>query len=302
MFCLVFRYLASGNSFVDLHHAFRLGETTIREIVRRVCSAIWSNLKEKCLREPTKVEWLRIAEKFESSANFPNCLGAVDGKHIRIVKPPNSASIYFNYKKYFSIVLMAIADADYKFTVIDVGAYGKCADSTVFQQSRFYKKIVNNQADLPEDRPISNVNQTPLPYVFVADDAFSQSHRIMCPFVGNRLDNEKMIFNYRLSRARRFVECSFGILANKWRIFHRPINVDIDFAIDIVKACCILHNYVRSRDGVRFQETLYGFSTLQEGDSLQPRNYRRNTTSHCRNLFARYFANEGALGWQNRFI
>lgn len=52
------------------------------------------------------------------------------------------------------------------------------------------------------------------------------------------------IFNYRLSRASRCIECAFGILTNKWRVLHQPLIVTINFA-DIIKACCILHNFVR---------------------------------------------------------
>ena len=60
-----------------------------------------------------------------------------------------------------------------------------------------------------------------------------------------------------LTRARRMVECAFGILCNKWRIFHRAIDVRPDFCDVIVKTCCILHNFVRQRDGCQFQDTLY---------------------------------------------
>jgi len=70
----------------------------------------------------------------------------------------------------------------------------------------------------------------------------------------------KTVFNYRLSRARRFIECLFGILTNKWRIFHRPLNVNIELAIDIIKACVVLHNFVRLRDGYLHEESkLYRF-------------------------------------------
>lgn len=68
---------------MDLYHCFRLGATTIKEIVARVCYTIWNNLQNEYLPERTKDDWLRIAAQFEKRANFPNCLGAVDGKHIR---------------------------------------------------------------------------------------------------------------------------------------------------------------------------------------------------------------------------
>jgi hypothetical protein len=53
------------------------------------------------------------------------------------------------------------------------------------------------------------------------------------------------------------VECAFGIVCNKWRIFHRVIDVCVDFCNVIVKTCCILHNFVCQRDGIQFQDTLY---------------------------------------------
>ena len=55
---------------------------------------------------------------------------------------------------------------------------------------------------------------------------------------------KKRVYNYRLCRTRRYVECAFGILSNKRRIFQRPLNVSPDFAADIVKACVVLYNFV----------------------------------------------------------
>lgn len=116
---------------------------------------------------------------------------------------------------------------------------------------------------------------------------------------GKSLTKEKRIFNYRLSRARRYIECSFGILVNKWRIFHRPLNVDIEFAENIIKACCVLHNYVRLRDGYRYEDTLFesplpGMRTT----TIRPSSRSRNT----RDIFADYFMNEGQLPWQDKMI
>lgn len=91
--------------------------------------------------EPTEESHLKTAEGFMKYANFPNLLGAIDGKHIRVIKPKHSGSEYYNYKKYFSIVLLAICDANYKFIDIDVGCYGKVAESTINECSEWTKKI-----------------------------------------------------------------------------------------------------------------------------------------------------------------
>nr|XP_022904739.1 protein ALP1-like [Onthophagus taurus] len=165
--------------------------TTVRTIVKQVCTALWSELKSEYLREPTKEVWEDIARIFQQRANFPNCIGAVDGKHIRIIQPPRSGSLYFNYKKYFSIVLLAIADADYKFIYIDVGAYGKCSDSTIFKDSTLYQKLINKTLQIPEKQPITSIDSTLMPYVFVGDEAFPLTENIMRPYPGTNLSSEK---------------------------------------------------------------------------------------------------------------
>lgn len=137
----------------------------------------------------------------------------------------------YNYKGFFSLVLMAICDSDYKFVLIDVGAYGRFGDSAIFKNSNFYKKIQEKRLNIPDPSPILPDSTTCLPFVFVGDEAFALSTTMMRPYARNDLNVTKKTYNYRHCRARRYVECTFGIFANKWRIFHKPINVNIDLVI-----------------------------------------------------------------------
>lgn len=102
-----------------------IGLSTLYEIISEVCEQVWNVLSPIYLPEKRVEDWIAIAEQYESRWNFPNCLGALDGKHIRNSKPPRSGSAFFNYKKYYSFVLMAICDPEYRFTWADIGDYGK---------------------------------------------------------------------------------------------------------------------------------------------------------------------------------
>lgn len=120
---MVFRYLASGNTFTDLHYVCRLGISTISGIVYEVCSMIWKILQKEYIPNPSKQVWIYIAEEFQKRAHFLPCTGAINGKYIRVNNFAGSGSMNFNCQRYFSIVLLVIVDADYHFIYIDIGEY-----------------------------------------------------------------------------------------------------------------------------------------------------------------------------------
>ncbi|KAJ8936208.1 hypothetical protein NQ314_012457 [Rhamnusium bicolor] len=205
----------------------------------------------------SKERWLEIATNFYKRTNFPNCVGAVDGKYLRLICPTHRGSNYFNYKTYHSIVLLAVVDSDYCFIAIDVGAYGKESDSSIFNNWAFGRKLAKNKICLPNPKALPNTDAPLLPFVLLGDnEAFTLNTHFLRPYPRNNMNDQHRIFNYRLSRARRLVECTFGILSNKWRIFHTSMTISPDFAMLVTKAACVLHNFVRARDGYKFEDSL----------------------------------------------
>lgn len=100
---------------------FRLGQSTISGIIREVSAALLTVLKNDFLCFPTsEEEWRIVANEFGEKWNFYNCVGAMDGKHVKIDPPLKSGSLYYNYKGDFSIVLLAVVDANLRFIYIDV--------------------------------------------------------------------------------------------------------------------------------------------------------------------------------------
>ncbi|KAM3936050.1 uncharacterized protein RB166_003143 [Leptodactylus fuscus] len=238
---ITLRFLATGESFASLHLQFRVGQSTISGIVRSTCHLIWQHLQPIAMPSPTQENWLQAAAGFQSVANFPNCIGAVDGKHVRVQKPPHSGSLYFNYKKYFSVVLMAVADATYRFIAIEVGAYGSTGDSRALLSSVLGRTVLLDQVTLPPPRPLPGTTH-PVPFVMVGDEAFPLLENLLRPFPRSRLDARKRVFNMRLSRARRFVECAFGLMSNKWRVFTCALQLPPDTVDMVIKAACRADN------------------------------------------------------------
>ena len=91
--------------------------------------------------------------------------------YTEIQAPHNSGLIFFNYKKTFSVVLLALADTNYKFTIIDLGGYGKSSDGGLFTRSILGKSLEANTLNILNSKPPPN-SEEPLPFVIVGDEAF----------------------------------------------------------------------------------------------------------------------------------
>lgn len=79
------RYLASGNNMVSLSYEFRVGVSTVSDIIRKTADAVYEILYPKVLmQDPNQQDWERISKGFEEKWNMVHCVGAVDGRHMVI--------------------------------------------------------------------------------------------------------------------------------------------------------------------------------------------------------------------------
>ena len=140
--------------------------------------------------------------------------------------------------------LLAVCNADYEFTLTDIGEAGRESDGGVFSNSNLGYAVVNDLLDLPEPENVNDSDFT-LPFVFIGYDVFSMRTNTVKPYSAFHLNLEKLITNYRISRTRRIRESTFGILAARFRIFRRPILATVETVEPVAPKCCVaLHNYL----------------------------------------------------------
>lgn len=243
---MISRYLASGQSQEDIAFLFRMSDSVVSNIVLETTAAIFFVLEEEVFEPLSADLWRRKAAEFEAMWQFPMCIGAIDGKHVfcqvcnasvsrislwtsciatvitlllwHFQKFPGRGSDHINYKHGHSVVLFAVADAKYKFIMVDVGAKGRESDGGVFNRLKFGELFHSRRLLIPPPAFNEDV-KTHLPYVFVGDAAFPFDQHLMKPFDVQLAGHpEEIVFNYRLSRARRVVKNAFGILSARFRI------------------------------------------------------------------------------------
>lgn len=253
--------------------------------------------------EPSIESLKTIAAEFKKKWQFDHCIGAIDGKHVTIKAPSNSGTSFFNYKKTFSIVLMALVDANYKFIGIDVGAKGRFSDGGIFSSSPL-GQLLKSEINLPPDEPLYNGGKL-MPFVAIGDEAFPLLRHLMRPYPNRQASGNPRLehFNYRLSRARRIVENAFGILAARWRVYRSPFEIPVEVVDSVVKATCVLHNYLSENISENNEVTNHSiYNQLMNIPNRLCHSRRAGQEAfEVRNDFMEYFNSPyGCLPWQKQ--
>ncbi|PNF20006.1 hypothetical protein B7P43_G06636, partial [Cryptotermes secundus] len=287
------RYLATGRNFEDLTCLAVMSPATISVAVVETCKVLIYILQEYMKFPTTPGEWVNTVSDFGHLHQFWNTVGAIDGKHIAIKKPAKSGSLYYNYKRFF-IVLLAVVNATKEFIMVDAGMNGRISDGGVLYYSKFGELLEQRALNLPKPTPLLNTAEN-FPYVFVADEAFALDVNLIKPYSWKFLNEAEHEFNNRLSRARVVVENTFGILAFKFGVFQKPISLESQKAKTITMACCYLHNFLAKESN-----QVYFYPNEKSTDENDLANLQstlnRNSTSDAKKIrdkYCEYYNNEG---------
>ena len=212
--------------------------------------------------------------------------------------------------------MFALVDANYRFMYIKAGINGSVSDSTVFESTKLYEKLMKGQLKLPVDGPLPGTN-IEVPYVFLGDSAFAVNKHFMKPYSIRNISHNRRIFNYRLSRARRVTENAFGILSSRFRIFRSSIGINLDNVDHVILACCALHNYLSTvnpmyqlTDATEHQQDTTNSTAPGEwslNSELVPLCHSTNKKRYedginVREKFTQFFNNEGSIPFQENML
>ncbi|KHJ77987.1 transposase, IS4 family [Oesophagostomum dentatum] len=239
-------------------------------IVHEVAMEIVNVLHSEAFPEPTESTWKVSAEQFNRFHDYPAAVAALDGKHVECVCPYNSGSTYYNYKGFYSFVLLALVDANYRCIMYDLGAPGRSSDAGIFSTSEMKEYLEDHFKDFPPPVQLGNIGK--VDYHILVDQGFRQTTRFIRPFnkVDAMRDARCAYFNYKMSRARRVVENFFGILSSRFRLLLTPIYSDPRHAKTITLAIMILHNLLVNEIGKDAVIERFGTGMYDEDDEDRP--------------------------------
>lgn len=233
--------LATNVEYRTIASLFGVGRSTVGEIVLDTCDAIANHLLTRYVCVPSDPADLHdIVDGFRLCWGFPQTIGAIDGTHVPILRPKESAADYFNRKSFYSVIMQALVDYRGLFMDINIGWPGKVHDARVFANSSLYRKA-NNGTLLPNWT--CKMGSTDVPLVILGDPAYPLLSWLMKPYLENPTTTAKeRLFNYRQSRGRMVVENAFGRLKGRWRCLMKRLDTNVCNVSNIVASCVVLHN------------------------------------------------------------
>ena len=109
----------------------------------------------------------------------------------------NFGTLYYNYTGFLSIVLLAVCDASYCFTLYDLGGHGSNNDSGILLNSEMGRRLEEERMNLPTAEDLDGCSYKPLPYYLLGDEIFPLKPWLIRPFPGKNMTEEERVYNYR---------------------------------------------------------------------------------------------------------
>lgn len=211
---------------------FNHTESCINRCLRRVMNALLEKLLN-IIAWPTGDRVQEVIDGFKAMKDLCDCIGAIDGSHIRITARKEDNDVHINRKRYPSIQLQCVCDHSLLFTDCYCGWPGSVHDARVFANSDLFQRI-------KEDQPSMFPGET----FIVGDSAYRLETFCMTPYkdLGGFTRQQKR-YNYVQSATRTTIERAFGHLKSRFRRLELLEFKNIEDITKFIMSCCIMHNF-----------------------------------------------------------
>lgn len=209
--------LGRGMYFYPIAEMFGIGETTAQNIYNETIRVITDNLFSRHVTALLPHNAADI-EALQNHMDFPFAFGAIDGCHLRLQCPigETARKDYYNFKHFYSIILMGIVDGTGRFLWACAGMPGNCHDSTLLQSTSIWSRL-KTLCEISTQR----IGELDVPGMILADNAFPFRPYIMKRFSQARTTPEQQRFNKRHASSRVIIENTFGMLKMRFRELFR---------------------------------------------------------------------------------
>ncbi|XP_011266305.1 protein ANTAGONIST OF LIKE HETEROCHROMATIN PROTEIN 1-like [Camponotus floridanus] len=257
-FLIFLWYIANTEPLRTMGDRFNVSISSIFRVIRRIVEWLLSRLDEEIKWPEGNNTILMTSQNFEAKRGIKKCIGAIDCTHIAIRQPVDHPRDYCNRKRFFSIILQGVVDADMKFTNIYCGEPGSLHDARVLRRSLLYDTAQNDMENI-----------FPNGMCIIGDSAYPSLPWLVPPFRDNgHLTAQQSEFNFLHSSTRIVVERAFGYLKGRFRRLKFLELLDIEFIPKLITAICIMHNIVikANEENEFFENAIIDF--LEDNDAI----------------------------------
>lgn len=232
----------SRNRFISW--IYRRSSSSTSRSFHRVLRAI-IRLEEHYFQQPTgQITPKEIRQKKRFHPYFKDCVGAIDGTHVRVKVRNKDIPRYRGRKGYPTINVLGVCTFDLKFTYILTGWEGTASDSRIVKDAL----VREDKLYIPHGK------------YYLVDGGLPHKSGLIAPFRGVRYhlkeysshppENPKELFNLRHASLRNAIERAFGVLKRRFPIIRSTAEpfYSCETQSNIFLACCILHNYLLDED------------------------------------------------------
>jgi len=255
--CASLRHLATGSSFDSMEDAFRVSVQVLRRFFwDKFIPWMIANKYSEVVRAPrTFDELARVVGEFEA-AGFPGCAGSVDGTHVAWVGFRAGDRADMTGKEgYPTLVFGVTVDHSYKIMHITRAHPGATNDNVVMLEDEFHQTTMHSDLYKNFEFTLYDEDRRKVRHrgvYAICDGGYGDSRNLVSAFRNAGVVGPKLDWSRWVGSVRKDVECTFGVLKQRFRILYTHIaRRKANDVENMFKVCAILHNLILERDRVQ---------------------------------------------------